>query len=386
MKLSEWMKRSGSVAVALVVGLVAADPRPAQAQATPATPTIEELQRKLDERDAIIADLLRRVEALERAAPATPTEVTPPPKQGREVAAPTPSAPRAKIGAIEVTEEKVERALERALVQVGALLLPVGTAQIGPNFSYVRQEVDTPVFLTQEGEQFLAADEVRRDSLEASLTLFAGLPFDSQLELDVPYQYSNESTVTRVRFAARLEEERDASGFGDVSVGLAKTLLREGDWWPDLIGRVQWDTNSGETEDGISLGTGFHEIRGSLTAVKRQDPLVFVGGVSYETTFERSGVDPGAEFGFSIGTVLAASPETSLRFFLNQTFINEVELDGREIPGTDQAIGTFTFGVSSILAARVLFDITAGIGLTEEAADYFVNVSLPIRFDLPFRF
>jgi hypothetical protein len=84
--------------------------------------------------------------------------------------------------------------------------------------------------------------------------------------------------------------------------------------------------------------------------------------------------------------VLAASPETSLRFFLNQTFINEVERDGREIPGTDRAVGTFTFGVSSILTARVLFDITAGIGLTEDTADYFVNVSLPIRFDLPFRF
>ena len=309
MKLSEWLKQGGSVAVPLVVGLVAADPRPAQAQATSVTPTVEELQRKLDERDAIIADLLRRVGALERAAAATPAEVTPPPKQGKEVAAPTVPAPRAKIGAIEVTkEEEVERALERALVQVGALLLPVGTAQIEPNFSYIRQQVDTPVFFTQEGEQFLAADEVRRDTLEASLTLRAGLPFDSQLELDVPYRYSNESTVTRVLFAARLEEERDASGFGDVSVGLAKTLLRERGWWPDLIGRVQWDTNTGKTEDGISLGTGFHEIRGSLTAVKRQDPLVFVGGVSYETPFERGGVDPGAKIGFSIGTVLAASP------------------------------------------------------------------------------
>jgi hypothetical protein len=384
MKLSEWLKWGGSVAVPLVVGLIAADPRSAQAQATSVAPTVEELQRKLDERDAIIADLLRRVEALERAAAVAPAEVAPPSKQGKEVPAPTP---RAKIGAIEAPkEEEAERALERALVQVGALLLPVGTAQIEPNFSYIRQQVDTPVFLTQGGERFLAEDEVRRDSLEASLTLRAGLPFDSQLELDVPYRYSNESTVTRVLFAARLEEERDASGFGDVSVGLAKTLLRERGWWPDLIGRVQWDTNTGKTENGISLGTGFHEIRGSLTAVKRQDPLVFVGGVSYETTFERGGVDPGAKIGFSIGTVLAASPETSLRFFLNQAFINEVERDGREIPGTDQTIGTFTFGVSSILAARVLFDITAGIGLTEDSADYFVNVSLPIRFDLPFRF
>jgi len=82
MKLSEWLKQGGSVAVPLVVGLVAADPRPAQAQATSVTPTVEELQRKLDERDAIIADLLQRVEALERAAVATPSRGHSTPKTG----------------------------------------------------------------------------------------------------------------------------------------------------------------------------------------------------------------------------------------------------------------------------------------------------------------
>jgi hypothetical protein len=85
------------------------------------------------------------------AAPPVAAEPAPPaaapPSEGQERAEgaapsePTPAEPPpAEIGAIEATEEEVERALERALVQTGALLLPAGTAEIAPNFTYVRQE------------------------------------------------------------------------------------------------------------------------------------------------------------------------------------------------------------------------------------------------------
>jgi hypothetical protein len=32
----------------------------------------------------------------------------------------------------------------------------------------------------------------------------------------------------------------------------------------------------------------------------------------------------------------------------------------------------------------VLLDVSAGIGLTEEAPDYSLRVALPVRLDLPF--
>jgi Putative MetA-pathway of phenol degradation len=273
-------------------------------------------------------------------------------------------------------------------------LLPAGTAEIAPSFTYVRQEAAAPVFFPEDGpivfpgdgEQFATAEEFRSDNLVASLTLRLGLPFDSQLTLDVPYRYEDASTVTRVNSAAPGHESRTRSGFGDFGVTFSKTLLRERGWRPDLIASVRWDTDTGETDDGIPLGSGFDELSGSLTASKRQDPLVFVGGMSYSTTFEQGGVDPGDVMGFSIGTVLAASPETSLRFFLSQSFVDELEVDGGEIGGSDLVVGTFEVGASSILTARVLLDVTAGIGLTDDSPDYFVGVSLPVQFDLPFRF
>ena len=173
----------------------------------------------------------------------------------RRPAAPA-EPPPAEIGAIEVTEEEVERALERALVQTGVLLLPAGTAEIVPSFGYGRQ--DAPVFLSEDGGQIVAADEVRSDGLETSLALRLGLPLDSQLQVDVPYRYQSESSVTRVGLDAPREESRNRSGFGDVGVSFSKALLRERErgWRPNLFGGVRWDTDTGETEDGVPLGSG----------------------------------------------------------------------------------------------------------------------------------
>ena len=154
-----------------------------------------------------------------------------------------------------------------------------------------------------------------------------------------------------------------------------------------LIGRVTWDTDSGETsDDGVSLGGGFHELQGSLTMTKRQDPLVFIGSASYGTTFEKDDINPGDQLGFSVGALLAASPETSLRVILNQTFVNELEVGDRAIGGSDQVFGTLNFGASSIIGRGKFLDLTAGIGLTDEAPDYSVGISVSFRLDVPTRF
>ena len=159
---------------------------------------------------------------------------------------------------------------------------------------------------------------------------------------------------TTVGGAPQTSNSESGHGFGDVSLGLAKTLLQEGaGWWPDVIARVTWDADTGKTDDnGVFLGGGFNELSGSLSAVKRQDPLAFVGSVSYAKTFEHDDIEPGDEVGFSLGTVLAASPETSLSFFFNQTFADDTKFDGDTINGSDQVIGTLSLGAATILGTQ----------------------------------
>jgi hypothetical protein len=151
-KPPKWLGTDALVAACLGIGLLTANPGIAQAGDVPGTATIEQMQRQIER-------LRQRIETLEERRPtAEPPahQAAPPAKaQGREKMA-TPAAPAAapaEIGAIETTQEEVERALERALVQTGALLLPAGTAEIEPNFSYVRQETDAPVFFTEDGQQ-----------------------------------------------------------------------------------------------------------------------------------------------------------------------------------------------------------------------------------------
>jgi hypothetical protein len=407
-----------------LVGLVAAQTGSAPEPAPADVAAVGVLHQALAQRDAVILDLTQRVEKLERLvssmAPAEPPgaaagpsgEAPPPDDQavGQSTAAlpgarraaqttaaaldaPVPAAkpPLGQVasvepaaaapGEFEVDEEAADRALERTLVETGALLLPFGKAEVRPSFSYTRDETDSLVVLVTEDGPFTGQSEARRNEFDFGLDLRIGLPLDAQFELSLPFRIVDQSLS---RFPDRPEQEDTGSGLGDLSLGIAKTLLREGRWWPDLIARVTWNTATGERRDnGVGLNGDFDEIRGSLTALKRQDPLAFVGAVSYETAFEQDDIDPGDELGFSIGTVLAASPETSLRLALSQSFVEEAEIDGGRIRGSDQVMASLTLGAAAVLGRRLLVDVSADVGLTDDAPDYAISIGLPIRFDLP---
>ena len=399
--------------------------------------SVQALREALERRDAVIDDLLTRVAQLEQTlalssddldqvvagqagsagavggapAPRRPAEgatvaQAPGAPPSSSESAPAPSAPAgpaqepaptgqaqgsggtnapAKPGQFEVVEEEIDRALERTLVQTGVLLLPFGQAEIEPYFDYTRREDNLPVLFADNGSVNLGNQEVRRNEFVTGQILRVGLPFDSQVELGLPYNYVDQSVTTPVGNGRRVTRDGSGHGLGDLSVGLAKTLIREnGGWWPDLVARITWDTATGNTtENDVLLGGGFNELRGSLSAIKRQDPLAFVGGMSYEKTFENDNVEPGDALGFNIGTVLAASPGTSLRLGLNQSFIDNTKIDGQGINGSDSVIATATLGASVILGPGVLLDISADIGLTDDAPDYAARASLPIRFNLP---
>jgi hypothetical protein len=305
---------------------------------------------------------------------------------GASASPPTPAAPAGDTGApaapgtFAVDPEAAERALERTLVQEGALLLPFGAVDVEPGFTYVRRETTRPIFQQEDDLLQLGTEQTRENDLTGSLDFRFGLPWKSQFELSIPYTYKEESVVI-----PGAEDSSSASGFGDVGVGVAKELLRERGWRPDLLARVTWDVETGEEKNDIVLGNGFHSITGSLTALKRQDPLAFIGSAFYSTSFEKDDVDPGDEFGFVLGTVLAASPDTSLSLSLQQTFSKEVKFSGNSAPGSDQVSSLLVIGASSVLGRGVFLSVNAGVGLTDDAPDYFVGVSLPIRFNLPIR-
>lgn len=356
----------------------------ANAQPGAAEPTNEDLRDMLAERDAIIADLTRRIEALEQRVDERPAALTSqyaPQAEKPAAIAVSQRAPAPEPGALAPDEESIERALERALVQTGALLLPAGSLEIAPQIAYARRTDRTPSFFDDNGSTFIAEAERRRDDITAALGLRIGLPFESQLEASFPYNYAHQSFVTESGFTPLSETTADGSGFGDIRVALAHTFFRESGWRPDIVGRVRWDTGSGESSnDGVALDGGFGAVGGSLTLIKRQDPLVFVAGLGFDDAFEHGGVEPGDAITASLDAFLAASPETTLRFGFSQQFVREFRIDGAKIAGSDRRGALLVIGGSTILARGVLLDIAGGVGLTDDSPDYTLMLSLPVRF------
>jgi hypothetical protein len=385
-------KRAGIVPMALI-GLAAISSNMAMAAdlSKPGKPGAadSEQERTLQQLQSHIKALERQVKQLEErldtvkpasaAPPASPAPASSPAGAARTATA----APRSRAGALEVDEDAARRALERTLTETGALLLPSGTVTVTPSLAYVRRESDAaPVAASIDSPPLgtfpsLVSVRNRRDELTAQIGLKVGLPYESQFEASLPYTRVWQSQVS----ALGPETKINGDGFGDLQLGVAKTLMRERGWRPDLIGRITYGTGTGRVSDGaLLLGSGFRQWQAELVALKRQDPLAFFASAFFTKSYEDESIKPGNARGFSAGTILAASPATSLQFSYSQVFRSEQRVRGITAPGSDATYGVLNIGSSSILARNVMLIAQLGIGLGSDAPEYSFSLALPITY------
>lgn len=348
------------------------------------------LQQQLQARDAQIRSLLQRVEALEQrlgggsasAGAAASPGAPPATVQAAPAAAPQPSVPASASGG-SIAEDETARALERALVREGGFVLPPKAIELEPRFQTTyRGTRGAGIVISPSGPQ-VAERSTDRYRHEATLGLRMGLPWSSQLEVRVPYVATRSSSVAA---AANVSESDRGRGLGDVEVQLTRQLLAGRGAAPALLGSLVWIPATADYDLARpSPGSGFSSLTAGLTAVKRQDPLVFVGGVSYSAvrarTFAGSRIDPGDVFGLRLATLLAASPETSLRTGLDLSRSAQIRVNGQKVAGSDTLSGVVELGLSSLLSKNALIDFTLGFGITPDAPNLRVGLSLPIRFD-----
>lgn len=359
-------------AIALAAGLSL----PASARAQTAEPTVADLQRQLAERDAVIMDLMRRVDSLERRTPLTP----PPPgaalPQPQQQAAAPDRPEDSGLG----SDDESQRALERTLVQEGGLTLPAYVIEIQPELNYTYNSTNQLAII---GPTAIGQEKTRRDTMEAALTMRLGLPWTSQIEVRLPFDYDRLEVT-----ANGISRSDDETGLGDIELTLTKQLLQEKHWWPNVLAALTWKTDTGSRDFGTTLpvgtGTGFNSLQGTLTLVKSQDPLVFFGNFSYTGVFSdtKNGIDiePGNSIGVKLGTILAASPETSLRFAVDTLFTDETKADDITIEGSDAVSAVLELGASSIIARSTLLDLAVLVGLTDDSPDFQVKSSVSYRF------
>ena len=356
--------------------------------------TAADLQRQLQERDALIRNLQQRVEALERRVagqPAPEARPAAPDAEAARTGKPTTTAPMAAAppapaapaqASAGVEEDETARALERALVREGAFVLPPGSWEIEPGIEY-EYRATRGLAIVQGAAGAVIAERTRdRHRATASVGLRRGLPGDSQLHLRLPVVAAQESTTAT---AAGLQQRERHTGVGDLELQFTHQVSRDRTGAPALLASANLKLPTGDFEVGRpSPGSGFATLQGALTAVKRQDPLVFFGSVTYavsrEHSYAGSRIRPGNAVGLRAGTLLAASPETSLRTGLELTRSDRIRLNGQEAAGSSTVSGLVELGLSTLLSRSTLLDVTLGFGVTPDAPDLRLSVSVPVRF------
>ena len=364
------MKRS---LLLLAFGAAAVPVLPAQAQSV----TSQELQDALRQRDATIAALEKRIAALE-AQQAASTTAAP-------VATAAPTTPVATTATAPDEDEVALQALSRGLVDRGVLLLPKGSLEVAAGLSFNHSQkqglvlVDTPEGISTVGDQRL-----RSDNLEFAATARYGLPWRSQVQVRVPFAWRRQTSV----LGDGTEVSHQDTQLGDIELELAHQFLVEKGARPALIGAVSWRFPTGSDPyrtpiAAIASGGGTNQVAVRATALKSIDPLVLFTTLAYGYNLSRAEsfgrVRQGDAISWELGGLLAVSPETSLSFGVSQQFKFRTSVDDVPIAGSDGIAAVAQFGVDQALSARVLLDVSLGIGLTTDAPDYQLLVSLPIR-------
>jgi hypothetical protein len=173
------------------------------------------------------------------------------------------------------------------------------------------------------------------------------------------------------------------SGVADVGFLLSKELLRESDWVPNLVGSAGWTspTRFGGTYGPIPYVSGF---QAGVTASKRLDPLVTFVSLSYFSSASRdiagTTVNPSNIIASRVGASLAISPFTSITAGASFAYFTNVHPEDLAVPNSDRLLSTVDLGLSTIVWARTLFNITGQFGITGHVPNLRIITSLPVRF------
>ena len=327
---------------------------------TESVQSLEILRSQLAARQAINEQLSKRIETLEKQL-AAQSKIDGPPILGLDANSPKPVADTAKPDSI--------TAIEEALVSKGLVLMSAGSLRGALSASW--------------GHNGTGSN--RADSYSVGTTFEAGLPWGMAAALSVPYIWRDSSDGTN-------------NGVGDPSISVAKKLSNESDSLPSFVARLSYTHDGGKDPFTLpAIGSGFRSYGVSLSAVKRSDPVVFYGNLSYAhalpkmavVRFKDSGnilfqgkIAPGDSYGLGMGVSLTATPEIALDAGLSLAFANSSRLELLNTafyPGR-ATVGYFNLGTSILLTKNMSLSVNASAGVTKDASDFIFSVALPYRF------
>ena len=283
----------------------------------------------------------------------------------------------------------IRSAFENTLVDRGGLLLPAGSFDFETSLTYIHSSSENividgftlfPILVVGD----IVSERLTRDLNVLNFVFRAGLPWDSQVEVRVPYGHQS----LRSASADGTELEFSDDGMGDIELTRAHQLYRGGGKWPYLVANLRLKSRTGNSpfsaaEGDIFVGSGYQSTNLSLNTVKVIDPVVYFAGLGYtpnsSTTEEIGKFEPGDSWGFNLGMAIALNLNNSLSFAYDQQFTQKSSLNGAPIPGSYASTGVFSIGSSFLITDHLTIDFSLGVGVTEDAPDLLFSTSFPLR-------
>lgn len=307
---------------------------------------------------------------------------------------------------LEKEGERYTQAERDVLERQGGVLLPPGQLVIEPGFEYTTLSSDK---LQVSGFSLIPAliigrfelSHIKRDIYTPYVSVRFGAASWLEAAVDIPYFIRNdrytftEGTDPDTNGQIDRQEDIDGNGIGDIQFGLNGHFLREDGWIPDTLLRVIATAPTGndpfevDPTQEVAVGSGSWSVSPGFTVVKTVDPAVVFASGSYSFNFARDvddigRYDPGDSWEYNLGLALALNERMALSLSLQDRIFEKSSINGEDILRTDANSGTFFVGLSYAVSQTLSSNISLGIGITEDAPDFSLEVRLPYR--VPFRF
>ncbi|WP_417530480.1 transporter [Marinobacter lipolyticus] len=214
------------------------------------------------------------------------------------------------------------------------------------------------------------------DNLTVGTRVPLVVKYDTQDELNV-YDFGDISFTARWQPFAYVPGKMSTTLFGTLS---SKTG----------VSPYEIDIN-----EQLSTGSGYYSIGGGASLSKVLDPVVIFGSLSATYNVTESGlqqvrgarllekVEPGFGLSGSAGFAYSLSYDISLSVSAQLSYSDETILtftNGDQAVAQDQMTGFLSFSLGTRVSDTTIVNTSLGIGLTEDAPDFSLGVSLPINF------
>ncbi len=226
--------------------------------------------------------------------------------------------------------------------------------------------------------------------LQFEPTLRAGLFDRLEAHLTVPFSYTSVEDVSSNEYVSTTS----AWDLADIGMGIQYQWLDETAAYPALsftfdigapTGRKRYNDAANRWKDPLNNGSGHWSLAPGIAWVRRTDPAILFGGLSYQHFFQNTidgyTVKPGWALRSYLGAGFALNEKLSIGARFSYSYTANLRAGGRTIKGTDIDPADLAFNVSYRLHEDWVISPQVMLGLNDDAGPASMSLNLKRKFN-----